>query len=423
MPSFLEVLRARFERKEEANGDFVPWELDDKYTAYGLADAAGYKTPRRARCESAGAAVSAGRKFGKRFLVKQPNRHSGKGIYLLEEVKENVYFDLLTLREVAGDSIKPDGPAPGYWLAEECIQGEIEGKNIPLDYKVYCFGGRPTVVLQIDRNTSPPQVAVFDGAFVPLARGVHFNLDMKRWVAGHHVLPVHAVEILAMAGDLATRTGSWFVSVDCYSSQSGPVFGEFTFAPGGPDVGMIKFTPHVLKELDAAICGDPYRLLSGLDIDQDEFLKDVQLKIPAFGGRVRAFHAMVSACGVAGDKRYGRALTTIAPVTRIERHFALCARLAGMQNGDAEQAFYIWRAIATKSGYINGDALKGEYEQKALAFHRTHSTDNAWHTARAAEVELERGVPAAIEELERLAGAGYQHAIRVLEAYRSRPTK
>lgn len=418
--SFLKFLRARFERTEGRNGDFVPWELDDKYRAYKFVADAGYQPPRYARCSSVSEAIQIGLTFGQRFLVKQPNRHSGKGIYLLESVGDNNFIDLLTLKEVTPEKIKADGPEPDYWLAEECLQSEVDGKNIPFDYKVYCFFGRPTVIIQIDRNISPPRVALFDGAFLPLEIGKDYKTDPGRWLSGNHVIPSHAPELLKMARDLAERTECRFVSVDCYCTPSGPRFGEFTFAPGAPDSQMIVFSNSLLAELDRAIAGDSINNLAGINIDTTKLHQSVSNCSTAFPIDNMPHFKYISASGSAGDARYGNLLTSFVARNALQHHFQLAARMVGLSNGDKNQLFFIWSAINSRKGFIAGVERIHEFEQLALDFHRSRAEGNPWHTSRVAEIGLGRNEAQAIEVLERLSVEGYQHATNVLNSYRQR---
>lgn len=418
--SFLQILRARFERTEGKNGDFVPWELDDKYKAYQFVVAAGYEPPKYARCSSVSEAVQIGLTYGQRFLVKQPNRHSGKGIYLLESMGGGKFIDLLTLKEIIPENIKADGPEPDYWLAEECLQSEIDGKSIPFDYKIYCFFGRPTVIIQIDRNVSPPRVALFDGAFLPLETGTHYETDPRRWMAGNHVIPSHAPQLLKMARDLAERTECRFVSVDCYCTPDGPRFGEFTFAPGAPDAKMIVFSDLLLEELDKAIAGDKINNLVGINIDAAKLYQAASSNGVAFSIDNVLHFKYISASGSAGDARYGNLLTSFAAKNALQHHFQLAARMVGLLNGDKNQLFFIWSAINSRRGFVSGAERIREFEQLALEFHRSKAEGNPWHTSRVAEIGLGSNEVKAIEVLERLSAEGYKHATNVLTGYRQR---
>lgn len=215
--------------------------------AYEWVEGRGFSTPRRVRTRSAGEALEAGKQFDGRFVVKQPNRHSAMGIYVLEELQTGRYFELFTLTEMGADDVRPNGPAPDYWLTEELLASTIAGRPVPLDYKIFCFRGLITHVIQIDRNVSPPRVAVFDGAFIPLVPGKDYTTNTERWDLCQPVLPIHAGRMLHMASRLSERLQTAFVRVDCFDTPDGPVFGEFTFASGPDDVGMIRYSDRILS--------------------------------------------------------------------------------------------------------------------------------------------------------------------------------
>ena len=174
--SFFGPMRQRFNQRNDPGFDPVPWELDDRETAYKYVEQAGYAVPRYAETSSAAEALAAGEQFGDPFVVKQPSRHSASGVYVLEKLGEDTYLDLLRMKVLAAADIKALGAAPEYWLAGECIPSMPSGKSVPLGYKVYAFRGQISHITQIDRNVFPPRVAFFDGAFLPLELGKDYSI-------------------------------------------------------------------------------------------------------------------------------------------------------------------------------------------------------------------------------------------------------
>ena len=410
--TFLGLMRQRFANKRNPI-DPVPWELDDKETAYEHVKAAGYAVPRYAKTRSAAEALEVGESFGDRFVVKQPNRHSTKGIYVLEKIGDGRYLELLSLRILTVDDLKTDGAEPEYWLAEECIDSGIEGKPLPLDYKIYAFRGKVTHVNQIDRNVSPPRMAMFDGAFIPLELGEDFTIDENRWLPEHHVIPKHAGAMLEMAASLSAGLNTRFVKVDCYDGPDGPVFGEFTFASGGDDTGMIRYSKPILAKLDAAMGGAEIGALSGFDIDMPTFRESLN-RNPTITVHPAQYSRM-SAGAMMGDKRYAPLVSAnLAPgVSRPV--FTLAANLVGYLNGDENRAFGIQQMIRDGSQAICGQARLGEFKVRALHFHDSKAEGNPWHTARAAEVRLAAGDKSALAVLRALGSEGFAHAARVVE--------
>ncbi|MHA7219722.1 ATP-grasp fold amidoligase family protein [Arthrobacter sp. MDT1-48-3] len=412
---YLRLMRERFSMLNDHNVDPVPWELDDKDTAYAYVKAAGYRVPRYEKVSSAAEALAAGKRFGPRFVVKQPNRHSTKGIYVLESIGEGRYLELLSLRTMSVDDLKTDGPEPDYWLAEECIDSGIEGKPIPFDYKIYAFNGRVTHVNQIDRNVSPPRMAMFDGAFIPLELNKDFTIDENRWLPENHVIPKFAGAMLEMAASLSAGLDTRFVKVDCYDGPEGPIFGEFTFASGGDDTGMIRYSSEILEKLDRAMDGQEIGALSGFDIDMRSFRQSLGV-----GPTVTCDPYMYSrmSCGaIQGDRRYAPLLASNLADGTSRHVFALGAHLAGYLNGDRSRAFAIQHLVRASVPPLNGSARLREFEVKALSFHDERSDGNPWHTSRAAEVRIASGDSGALAVLRDVAASGYKHAQRVLDQY------
>lgn len=412
---YLSLMRKRFDMKNDRTVDPVPWELDDKDTAYTYVKAAGYAVPRYAKVGSAAEALAMGETFGPRFVVKQPNRHSTKGIYVLESLGDGEYLDLLRLQTMTVADLKTDGPEPDYWLAEECIDSGIDGKPLPFDYKIYAFNGKVTHVNQIDRNVSPPRTTLFDGAFIPLELGKDFTLDEKRWLPEHHVMPKHAGAMLEMAASLSAGLDTRFVKVDCYDGPNGPVFGEFTFASGGDDTGMLRYSEQILAKLDKAMEGEEVGALSGFDLDMQAFRESLQ-KNPTITCGPELYSRM-SAGAVQGDRRYSPLLVSSLAGGTSRSAFSLAAHVIGYLAGDESRAFAIQSAIRNGSRTIVGKARLAEFERKALAFHGSRAEGNPWHTSRVAEVRLAMGDSAAVKVLEALAAEGYQHAVRVLAKF------
>ncbi|MGO4803845.1 ATP-grasp fold amidoligase family protein [Arthrobacter sp. 2MCAF15] len=406
--SFLGLMRRRFNQRNDPGLDPVPWELDDKETAYRYVEQAGYAVPRYVRTSSAAEALAAGEQFGDRFVIKQPNRHSASGVYVLEKLGEGTYLDLLRMKVLAAADIKAVGDTPEYWLAEECIPSLPAGKPVPLDYKVYAFRGQISHITQIDRNVFPPRVALFDGAFIPLELGRDYSIDENRWLTEQHVLPRFAGAILEMASTLSQSLDTRFVKVDCYDGPDGPVFGEFTFASGGDDTGMLRYSERIIRALDAAMLTGRVAALSGFDIDLNKFREDLSRNATLVADE----HLLTRLSGGAsqGDARYAQLLPALLSQDSTRAVFSLAAYVIGHLSGDGRQAFNIQAALRRGGRHIYGTHRLAEFEEAAIAFHDERAAGNPWHAARAAEVRLASGDQSALETLRALASGGYEHA-------------
>lgn len=402
---YLDFMRKRFDQRNDRELDPVPWHLDSKETAYQYVEERGFRAPRRVQTVSARDALVAGLELGDRFVVKQPNRHSTKGVYVLETLGSDQFLDLFTLTERNARSIVAVGKEPDYWLAEECLDSGIAGRPVPLDYKIYTFRGHVTHVVQIDRNAYPPRIAVFDGTFMPLVPGKDYVTDVARWRLEHHVLPRHAGALLEMARELSASVDTRFVRVDTYDTPSGPVFGEFTFASGPDDVGMLTYSDRIVDLLDRAMGGEVVSDLSGFGAPT---MRGTVLEGPS------AVLERLASGAIEGDTRYAAA--TLPHVVSSDSRSSVTLALAtiGFYNGDMSQAFRIQNILRDKR--FSGLRL-AEFVAAALEFHdQRAATGNMWHASRAAEVRLAEGDEAALATLESLAAEGFAHAAAVVEA-------
>lgn len=201
--------------------------------------------------------------FPDQFVLKYAKGWSARGVMPLERVAPNRYFDHISLRmRDAGEVVRVQknvastfGASP-VWLIEEFVKTTVPVGKVPFDYKIYSFNGLIGLVGQFDRNASPPKVQLFDGRFRPLRHGRDYVIRSKNLQPGLPVIPLHAPEMLWWAGYLSTKVDSPFVSVDMYDSPEGPVFGEFTYSPGGVYKRMFALSHETIDSLDGLYLGE-----------------------------------------------------------------------------------------------------------------------------------------------------------------------
>lgn len=199
-----------------------------------------------------------------RFVLKFARGWSARGVMLLERLDATRFFDHLSLRirtlddvVAAQDRVAASfGAADPRWLLEEMVPSTLAVGAVPFDYKFYCFNGVIGMIGQFDRNANPPKMALFDGGFRPLRHGVDYIRGSKRIQRGIHLLPLHAPEMMWWAQTLSTVADAPFVSIDMYDSPDGPVFGEFTYSPGGTYRRMFVFSHAILDRFDALFRGE-----------------------------------------------------------------------------------------------------------------------------------------------------------------------
>lgn len=216
-----------------------------------------------------------------KFVVKPGNGFSSKGVMPLERAGDK-YINQLSLDIVSLDEIIERQNKLAItmdrcnFIVEEFISSTIYGRDIPFDYKFYTFGRRIGLIVQVDRNVNPPKMCLFDGAFVPLIHGVDY-IFRSRQQLGVPIIPLHAYQMIAMAQQAGGYTGAPFVSVDLYDSPSGPVFGEYTFGPGGTAREMWKYSDTLLSSLDKLFENNScqhYQSISDLKLDVDQIIED-----------------------------------------------------------------------------------------------------------------------------------------------------
>jgi len=113
-----------------------------------------------------------------------------------------------------------------YILAEQLMIDQNEPYKSIEDYKFYCFGGVPKVVLVVTDRSSDCRFDFFDMDFNHLdIRKQHPNADkpIKK--------PNHFEEMKEMAHKLAKDKK--MVRIDLYEISDTVFFGEYTFFPGG----------------------------------------------------------------------------------------------------------------------------------------------------------------------------------------------
>lgn len=203
------------------------------------------------------------RSLPERFVLKYAHGWSARGVMLLQATDiPDHFFEQLSQRLLPYDRLietqyrvsKSFPNKPDEWLLEEWLPSVTPGP-VPFDYKLYTFGTAVGLIVQIDRNTYPVKIALFDGAFNPLHPGRDYILsDSAQY--GQHLLPKHPLQLLRWAATLSQQTDSPFVSIDLFDTPDGPAFGEFTFSPGGLHKRMWRLSAEVISMLDARFMGD-----------------------------------------------------------------------------------------------------------------------------------------------------------------------
>jgi hypothetical protein len=108
-----------------------------------------------------------------------------------------------------------------------------ETSSLPIDYKLWTFGGRVEFIqVDTDRGTSQ-QRAMFNRAWERLPFCVKYPSDPK------HIPCPKSLTAMIEAAEILSEDFS-FVRVDFYEIKASPLFGEITFYPGS---GFVRFDP------------------------------------------------------------------------------------------------------------------------------------------------------------------------------------
>ncbi len=194
------------------------------------------------------------------FVLKPSNLWSTKGVMILHRIyRKSAYFDafadrVITFNQIVAEQnnvLNKAGLKNTKFFVEERVFSEDNDEEIPLDYKIFTFYGVIKFILQVDRNHEKPKMAFFDANFDPIGTDKVFipNAE-KAQTEGLHRKPSCALEMLDLTRNLSLALKMPFVSIDCYASDLGAMFGELTRTPGGPYFGaMYRFTPRFETEM------------------------------------------------------------------------------------------------------------------------------------------------------------------------------
>lgn len=251
-----------------------------------------------------------------KFVLKYAHGWSSRGVMLLEKIDgSEKYLELLSQRmlsiqDIIDRQVKVASSfnRENLWIVEEKVSSLIPGKKIPFDYKFYCFQGKVGLVVQIDRNTNPPKVCLFNGDFFPLRHKKDYILRSKNAQMGIHLIPYRAEEMLFWAKKLSMETDSPFVSVDLYDGGKGVCFGEFTFSPGGTFKRMWVFSEAYINKLDNMFVVAQKKIDDGVAKDIDSY-NTVSLPLAVYG-EYAAYHLNNGPRGSARMAEYFNDLAT-----------------------------------------------------------------------------------------------------------------
>ena len=248
--------------------------------------------------------------LGDRCAFKYGKGWSAKGVYLLERVGKGRYLDQKSLQVFTLDGLrkaqaqvlkyyKHENP---YWLIEEFHRGALSNAEIPYDYKIYTFQGIIGFIISVDRNASPPRIAIYDGNLKPFIVDEDYLCPSPNVQQGNHILPKHILEHLWWARELSLKTDSPFVRIDMYDTDKGPAFGEYTFSPGDMHKRMFRLKRPFVSAMDQLFLNSEQRLASGNANEKPADLQNYSLQTLLWDMSL----AQVQALPMVSDRLYRR---------------------------------------------------------------------------------------------------------------------
>lgn len=167
------------------------------------------------------------------YVAKPDGFGAGKGVYVVSNQRNLINGQHIDPSDISLEwsKLKTRKPSCSF-LVEEFIIDEfarylpVDRPVIPIDYKVYVFGGVATLISVFDRNEPGPGRADYsvhwDRAEAPINTTYPVAPDFNK--------PEFLKEIVESAEKIGRNAGV-FCRVDFYSSADGPVFGEITLLP------------------------------------------------------------------------------------------------------------------------------------------------------------------------------------------------
>lgn len=163
------------------------------------------------------------------YVAKPDGLASAKGVYAMSSGLNVFSGKPVSLRRIA-ESWKTltEGKTGISYLVEDFVIDRFaaEGGVIPLDYKIYVFGGVAGFLEVFDRNHPAPSRTPYSVSWQPLPEPLETNSTM----GPHLKRPDNLDEIIEIAERLGRDFGA-FCRVDLFNGIDGPVLGEITVLP------------------------------------------------------------------------------------------------------------------------------------------------------------------------------------------------
>ena len=142
------------------------------------------------------------------------------------------------------------------WIVEELVERRGRGgrRELPYDWKAFCFGGRVEVIRQAIHFPEKPfslKVKWYDRNWSPVGEVA----PATRWKFSPRLpKPKHPSALVEAFEAVASRVDSPFVRVDLFEDEAGPVWGEVTPHPTGGHMQFVQeWDERLGRAWDAAL--------------------------------------------------------------------------------------------------------------------------------------------------------------------------
>lgn len=171
------------------------------------------------------------------FVIRPVQGSGARGVFVMADGRE-----LLHDREIAGADLHAElrralgRVARWPLLVEAFARGEAGEYRLPTEYKCYTFAGRVGAIGVIHRTgRKQARQRFYTPEWDPIDDPMHVGYPQAPVAPP----PACLTEILQAASVLGSAWGT-FVRVDCFATNAGAVFAEFSATPGGGT----EFTPY-----------------------------------------------------------------------------------------------------------------------------------------------------------------------------------
>jgi hypothetical protein len=186
------------------------------------------------------------------FVIRPTFKSSRKGVYLITDGVDLMTGTPWTRAQLRAELLRTLGRTSNPpLLVEEFVRSEDGGYRLPLEFRCHVFGetvGAVEVVIR-GRRGVPSRYGFFTPEWQPLDRGYTDPMPIE-WIEPPKCLD----EMLGWAQRLGRAYGT-YVRVDCYSSDKGCVFGEFSSTPARGET-FSPFTNEYFERLWSKHLGD-----------------------------------------------------------------------------------------------------------------------------------------------------------------------